>query len=43
MAKVWKAGDYIPVAYINQLEMEVEELRKLKPKESKKNGSKDKD
>ncbi len=32
MAKIWKAGDYIPVKYINALEEEVEKLRKLKGK-----------
>lgn len=28
MAKVWKAGDYIPIDYLNALESEVEKLRK---------------
>lgn len=27
MAKKWKAGDYIPIDYINALEIEVEKLR----------------
>jgi hypothetical protein len=31
MAKEWKAGDYIPVQYINALEKEAEELRKFAP------------
>lgn len=33
MAKEWKAGDYIPVQYINDLEKEVEELRKFTPED----------
>lgn len=28
MAKTWKAGDYIPVDYVNKLELEVEKLKK---------------
>lgn len=28
MAKVWKAGDYIPIDYLNALEAEAERLRK---------------
>lgn len=42
MAKIWKRGDYIPVKYINDLEKEVEDLRKLKSKVSKKNDDKSK-
>lgn len=33
MAKEWKTGDYIPVQYINDLEKEVEELRKFTPED----------
>ncbi|MDR2486716.1 MAG: hypothetical protein LBD12_02000 [Clostridiales Family XIII bacterium] len=34
MAKEWKAGDRIPVAYVNELEKRVEQLtRQLKEQE----------
>lgn len=33
MAREWKAGDYIPIDYINALEKEVEELRKKQGQE----------
>lgn len=42
MAKKWKAGDYIPIAYINALEEEVEKLKAMLPKKEQGNVSKDK-